>query len=183
MVFAIYQHESAISLPSWTLLAFLKARWGRGLQGIWSACQKVKSESCSVVSDSWRLHGLYSPRNSSGQDTGVGSLSLLQGIFPTQGLNPGLPHCRPILYQLSYKGSPQLVGGVCNSLGSVSPQQKFEAMDGPVLQLRFIWQTKENTSWRREGWLTQKMQREVRPEAQFWLLFLCFFSFPWSCPI
>ena len=41
-----------------------------------------------------------------GQNTGVGSLSLLQGIFPTQGLNPGLLHCRWILYQLSHKGSP-----------------------------------------------------------------------------
>ena len=39
--------------------------------------------------------------------TGVGSLSLLQGIFPTQGLNPGLPHCRQILDQLSHKGSPR----------------------------------------------------------------------------
>ena len=38
--------------------------------------------------------------------TGVGSLFLLQGIFPTQGSNPGLPHCRWILYQLSYQGSP-----------------------------------------------------------------------------
>ena len=46
------------------------------------------------------------PWNSLGQNTGVGSLSLLQGIFPTQGLNPGLPHCRRILYQLSHKGSP-----------------------------------------------------------------------------
>ena len=36
-----------------------------------------------------------------------GSLSLLQGIFPTQGLNPGIPHCRWILYQLSHKGSPR----------------------------------------------------------------------------
>ena len=44
--------------------------------------------------------------NSSGQNTGVGSLSFLQGIFPTQGSNPGLPHCRQILYQLSHKGSP-----------------------------------------------------------------------------
>ena len=51
-------------------------------------------------------HGLYSPWNSPGQNTGVGSFSLLQGIFPTQGLNPGLPHCRWILYQLSYQGSP-----------------------------------------------------------------------------
>ena len=38
-------------------------------------------------------------------NSGVGSLSLLQGIFPTQGSNPGFPHCRRILYQLSYKGS------------------------------------------------------------------------------
>ena len=39
----------------------------------------------------------------------MGSCSLLQRIFPTQGLNPGLPHCRQILYQLSHKGSPRLV--------------------------------------------------------------------------
>ena len=69
--------------------------------------------SHSVVSDSLRPHGLYSPRNSPGQNTGVGSLSLLQGIFPTQGSNPGLLHCRRILYQLSPKGSPAevLAGG------------------------------------------------------------------------
>jgi len=51
-------------------------------------------------------HGLYSPWNSLGQNSGVGSLSLLQGIFPTQESNQGLLHCRWILYQLSYKGSP-----------------------------------------------------------------------------
>ena len=51
-----------------------------------------------------RSHGLYSPWTSPGPNTGVGILSLLQGIFPTQGSNPGFPHCRWILYQLSYKG-------------------------------------------------------------------------------
>ena len=45
---------------------------------------------------------IYSPWNSPGQNSGLGSLSLLQGIFPTQGLNPGLPHCGRILYQLSH---------------------------------------------------------------------------------
>ena len=65
-----------------------------------------ESESGSVVSDSLRPRGLYSPWNSPGQNTGVDSLSLLQGIFPTQGSNPGLPRCRRILYQLSHKGSP-----------------------------------------------------------------------------
>ena len=54
----------------------------------------MKSESCSVLSNSLWPHGLYSPWNSLGQNTGVSSLSLLQEIFPTQGSNPGLPHCR-----------------------------------------------------------------------------------------
>ena len=54
-------------------------------------------------------HGLHSPWNSPGQNSGVDSLSLLQGIFPTQGSNPGLRHCRRILYQLSHKGSPRIL--------------------------------------------------------------------------
>ena len=51
----------------------------------------------------------YSPWNSPGQNTRVGSLSFLQGISPTQGSNPGLPHCRQILCQLSHQGSPELL--------------------------------------------------------------------------
>ena len=47
--------------------------------------------------------------NSPGQNIGVGSLSLFQGIFPTQGSNPGLPHFRRIFYQLSHKGSPRIL--------------------------------------------------------------------------
>ena len=67
---------------------------------------KVKvSQSCPTLYNP--MGGLYSPWNSAGQHTGVRSLSLLQGISPTQGLNPGLPHCRRILYQLSHKGSPK----------------------------------------------------------------------------
>ena len=67
------------------------------------------SESRSVVSNSLRPHGLYNPWNSPDQNTGVGSLSLLQGIFLTQGLNPGLPYCSQILYQLSHKRSPRIL--------------------------------------------------------------------------
>ena len=48
-------------------------------------------------------------RNSPGQNSAVGSLSFLQEIFPTQGLNPGLPHYRQIFYQLSHKGSPRIL--------------------------------------------------------------------------
>ena len=55
-----------------------------------SICEISESESRSVISDSSPPHGLYSPWNSPDQNAGVGSFSLLQGIFPTQGLNPGL---------------------------------------------------------------------------------------------
>ena len=65
-----------------------------------------KSESHSVVSDSLWPHGVYCPWNSPGQNSRVPSLSLLQGIFPTQGSNPGLWYRRWILYQLSHKGNP-----------------------------------------------------------------------------
>ena len=58
------------------------------------------------MSDSLQPQGLYSPWNSPNQNTGVCSLLLLQGIFPTQGSYPGLPHCRRILYQLSHKERP-----------------------------------------------------------------------------
>ena len=75
----------------------------------WSAGDdNYVDESRSVMSDSLRPQGRYSPWNSLGQNTGVGSLSFLQGIFPTQGLNPGLPHCRRIHYRLSHKGSPTM---------------------------------------------------------------------------
>ena len=70
------------------------------------------SVSRSVVLDSLRPHGLQltrllSPRDFSGNDTGVGCHCLLQGISPTQGLNPGLLGCMQILYRVSYKGSPR----------------------------------------------------------------------------
>ena len=63
------------------------------------------------MSDSLRPHGLYSSYNSPGQNTGVDSLSLLQGIFPTQGSNPGLPHGRRILYQLSHREAQEYWSG------------------------------------------------------------------------
>ena len=78
-----------------------------------------ESESCSVVSKSLQPHGLYSPWNSPGQNTGAGSLSLLQRISPTQESNWGLLHCGWILYQLSYQGSPQ------TTIHKVDKQQGF----------------------------------------------------------
>ena len=102
------------------------------------------------MSDSLRAHGLeptrlLCPWNSPGTNIGVGSHSLLQGIFLTQGSNPGLLHYRQVLYHLSPQRSPKTfegVEGVCNFLGSVSLQQKFEVMYGPVLLLNFIRKNK-----------------------------------------
>ena len=82
------------------------------------------------MSSSLRPHGLYSPQNSPGQNTGVGSLSLLQGIFATQGLNAGLLHCRQILYQLSHKGSPRMLEWVAYpfSRGLPNPGNKLRSL-------------------------------------------------------
>ena len=60
------------------------------------------------MSISLRPHELHSPWNFPGQNTGMGSLSLLQGIFLTQKLNRALLHCRQIPYQLSNQGSPTI---------------------------------------------------------------------------
>ena len=88
--------------------------------------QVLWNESHSVVSISLLPHERYSPWNSPGQNTGVGSLSLLQGIFPTQGSNPGLPHCRQILSQLSHQGSPSTLEWVAYpfSRGSSRPRNR-----------------------------------------------------------
>ena len=100
----------------WILLVPLYINWEVLLR-------MSEGESCSVVSDSLWPHGLYSPCNSPSQNTGVGSLSLLQGIFPTQGSNPGLPHCSQILYQLTHKGSPRVLEWIAYpfSIGSSRP--------------------------------------------------------------
>ena len=62
--------------------------------------------------------------DSLGKNTGVGCHALLQGIFPTQGSNPGLPHCRRIPYQLSHQGSPRILEWVAYpfSRGSSQPE-------------------------------------------------------------
>ena len=85
---------------------------------------KWKWKSRSVMSDSFWPHGLYSPWNSPGQNIGVGSLSLLQGIFPTQELNPDLPHWRWILYQLSHQGNPRISEWVAYPFSSRSSRPR-----------------------------------------------------------
>ena len=69
---------------------------------------KVKVKSFSRVwlfAAPWTIESM----EFSSQNTGMGNLSLLQGIFPTQGSNPGLLNCRQILYQLGHKGNPRIL--------------------------------------------------------------------------
>ena len=91
-------------------------------------------EDLSVMPYSLQSHGLYSPWNSPGQNTGVSSLSLPQGIFPTQGSNPGLLHCRKILYQLSHRGSPRILEWVANLFSRGYSQPRNEE-GSPALQV------------------------------------------------
>ena len=78
----------------------------------------LATQSCLTL---WDPHGLYPaslfcPWDSPGKNTGVGCHALLQGIFPTQGPNPGLLHCRQILYRLSHQGSPRILEWVAYPL-------------------------------------------------------------------
>ena len=85
------------------------------------------------MSDSLRPHGLYSPWNSPGQNTGVGSLSLLQVIFSTQRSNLCLTHCRRIRYQLGHKGNPRILEWAAYPLSRRSSQPGIE-LGFPALQ-------------------------------------------------
>ena len=92
--------------------------------------KKVKvTQSCPTLCNT-----MDCPWNSPGQSTGVGSLSLLQGIFQTQGSNPGLPHCRQILYQLSHKGSPRILEWVAYTFSSVYLPNPGTKPGSPALQ-------------------------------------------------
>ena len=102
----IVSHFSCVWLFATLWTVAHQAPWSMGFcrKEYWSGLpcpSPSESESRSVVSDSLQPHGC--PWNSLDQNTGVSSLSLLQGIFPTQESNPGLLHCRRILHQLSHK--------------------------------------------------------------------------------
>ena len=105
---------------------------------------KVKvSQLCPTLCDPMNY-----PWNSLGQNTGVGSLSLLQGIFPTQGLNPGLSHCRGILYELGHKGSPRILEWVAkiwaHSRSWWWDREAWHAAVHRVKKVRHYWATELN---------------------------------------
>ena len=97
--------------------------------------------SCSVMSDSLGPVDCSPPSSSvhgdtPGKNTGVGCHALLQGIFPTQGLNPGLPHCRQILYHLKPPGKPKDTG--VGSLSLLQGNFLTQKMNWGLLHCRWI---------------------------------------------
>ena len=109
------------------------------------ACE---SESRSVVADSLRPQWLYSAWDSPGQNTGVGSLSFSKRTFATQGWNPGLPHCRQILYQLTHKGSPRILEWVAVPFSSGSSQPRDWTQVSRIAGGFFTsWPTRKAQRW------------------------------------
>ena len=107
----------------------------------------IQSESPSVESDSLQPHGLHSPWNSPGQNMRVGSCSLLQGIFPTLGLNSGFLHSRQILYQLSPQARAQILEWVAYPFSSRSFQPRNRTRVSSIAGRFFTsWATREAPS-------------------------------------
>ena len=115
---------SKSSLYIWKFLVHLLLKHSLNIVLKPSLNGSTGNESHSVASDSLQYHGLYNPQNSLGQNIGVGSLSLLQGIFLMQGLNLGLFHYFPIIYQLSHKGNPRIIEWVDYPFSSRSSQPR-----------------------------------------------------------
>ena len=109
------------SVTSWTVTHQAPLSIGFSRQEYWSGlpCPPpgdlpdpgIKSRSPALQADSLPAEPQGKPKN-----TGVGSLSLLLRIFPPQESNWGLLHCRQILYQLSYQGSPRIYYLLSNRL-------------------------------------------------------------------
>ena len=106
--------KSQTPLGDWTATKAMLIKWNYYTIKIDSTIKISLSKwSHSVVSNSLRPHGLQltrllHPWGFPGKSTEVGCYFLLQRIFPTQGLNPGLPHCRQMLYHLNHQGSPKI---------------------------------------------------------------------------
>ena len=96
------------------------------------------TRSCPTDTTPWTIQSWDPP----GQNAGVGSLSLLQGVFPTQGLNPGIPQCRRILHQLSHWGSPGMLEWVASPFSSRSSRPRNAGV-GSLSLLQGVFLTQE----------------------------------------
>ena len=133
------------------------------MTALYAALRRQVTQSCNSL---WP-HGLsptrlLCPWDSPGKNPGVGGHALLQGIFPTQGSDPGLPHCR-ILYHISHQGSPRILEWVVYSFskGTSQPRNpiRVTCIAGGfitswatreahgIMGLYLHWETKKNSLW------------------------------------
>ena len=140
----------------------------------------TESESHSVRSNSLWPHRLYSPWHSPGQNTGVGSLSLLQ-IFPSQGSNPGFLHCRQILYQLSHKERPRILRWVAYPFSSWSSGPRNWTRVSCIADGFFTsWAIREALQLTYRGPLKRggkKKQKQINPPPVRFLIWHTFWTF------
>ena len=136
------------------------------------------AQSCSTLCDfivcsppGFSVHG-----DSPGKNTEVGCQALLQGIFPTQGSNPGLSHCKQILYYLSYQGSPRILEWVAYpfSRGASWPRNRtgVSCIAGGFFT---SWATREAhwsfillPYWWDLGWIFYRENQLFPPQGRCW---------------
>ena len=106
----VFSHSSSVQLfvIPWTAGIRLLCPWGFSMEEHLVCCHALPNPGIQPRSSSLQTDSIPTEPPGKPKNTGTGSLSLLQGIFPTQESNRGLLHCRWILYQLSYQGSPIL---------------------------------------------------------------------------
>ena len=95
---------------------------------------RVIGEGRSVMSDSLWPRGLYSPWNSPGQNTEWVALPFSRGSSQPRDPNPGLLHCRQILYQLSHEGSPRTDSSVAELCLTICDPMDWSTPSFPVHQ-------------------------------------------------
>ena len=125
--------QGVVLWPRSTCIPSLKRRCGVAGRGWGTLVQSVAmAPEQSVMTDCLGETSSIHSRDQR-KDPKVGSLSLHQEIFPSQGLNPGLPHCRWIIYQLSHKGRPRILEWVAYPFSSGSSDPAIEP-GSPALQ-------------------------------------------------
>ena len=126
--------------------------WNKNINSLYKCLNKISYlhiEKWKLLSRVWFFVTSWTIQSMefSGPNTGVGSHSILQGIFPTQRLNPGLLHCRWILYQLSHKGSPRILEWVAYPFSSRSSQPRSQNRVSCIAGRFFTsWATREALS-------------------------------------
>jgi len=116
----ICNREATVSVQ----ISYSSVRGREGPFKVHAVC--LVTQSCLTLCDPMdcSLLGSSVCGDSPDQNIGEGSCSFLQGIFPTQGLKPGLPHCRQILYHLGHQGSPRILEWVAYPFSRESSQPR-----------------------------------------------------------